>query len=60
MFQNIDRDHNGDLDKSELFAAFRRAGVAVSNARLGRFFDYIDKDHNGLISYEEWRGMLSS
>lgn len=57
MFQSIDRNQNGDLDKKELSAAFAQAGVGVSNARLERFFDYIDKDHNGAISYEEWRGM---
>ncbi|KAK6435533.1 hypothetical protein LTR95_008276 [Oleoguttula sp. CCFEE 5521] len=55
LFQSIDRDHNGQLDKSELSTAFQRAGVAVSNARLDRFFSYIDKDRNGSIDYNEWR-----
>jgi len=44
------------LDKSELASAFERSGVGVSNARLDRFFSYIDKDHDGLIDYNEWRG----
>lgn len=56
LFQNIDRDHNGNLDKSELSQAFEKAGVAVSNARLDRFFGYIDKNHDGKIEYDEWRG----
>lgn len=56
LFQSIDRDHNGDLDKSELSQAFERAGVGVSNARLDRFFGYIDKNHDGRISFPEWRG----
>lgn len=56
LFQSIDRDHDGHLDKSELAIAFRRAGVVVSNARLDRFFSYIDKDHDGSIDYKEWRG----
>lgn len=56
LFQSIDRDHSGKLDKSELSAAFERAGVAVSNARLDRFFSYIDKDHSGTIDFSEWRG----
>ena len=38
LFQSIDRDHDGNLDKSELSSAFERSGVAVSNARLDRFF----------------------
>ena len=44
------------MDKSELASAFQRSGVGVSNARLDRFFSYIDKDHDGLIDYNEWRG----
>jgi Ca2+-binding EF-hand superfamily protein len=46
------------LDKSELASAFERSGVGVSNARLDRFFSYIDKDHDGSIDYNEWRGKL--
>ena len=56
LFRSIDRDNSGRLDKSELSSAFGRAGVAVSNARLDRFFEYIDKDRDGLIDYDEWRG----
>ena len=57
LFQSVDRDHNGSLDKSELSQAFERSGVAVSNARLDRFFGYIDKNHDGKIDFPEWRGM---
>ena len=60
LFQSIDRDHNGNLDKSELSQAFERAGVAVSNARLDRFFGYIDKNHDGTIDFPEWRGESST
>lgn len=56
LFQSIDRDRSGNLDKSELSQAFERAGVAVSNARLDRFFGYIDKNHDGTIDFPEWRG----
>ena len=58
LFQSIDKDHNGSLDRSELSQAFDRAGVNVSNARLDRFFGYIDKNHDGKIEFPEWRGML--
>ncbi|KAF2164842.1 hypothetical protein M409DRAFT_24747 [Zasmidium cellare ATCC 36951] len=58
LFKSIDRDHSGKLDKGELSAAFERAGVAVSNARLDRFFSYIDKDHDGTIDFSEWRDFL--
>ena len=60
LFQSIDKDKNGRLDKFELASAFQRAGVDVSNARLDRFFQYIDKDRDGSIDYNEWRGMHGS
>ncbi|KXT16547.1 hypothetical protein AC579_6278 [Pseudocercospora musae] len=58
LFKSIDRDNSGNLDKSELSAACERAGIAVSNARLDRFFSYIDKDHDGTIDFGEWRDFL--
>lgn len=58
LFQTIDRDKNGTLDRKELSMAFERSGVSVSNARLDRFFSYIDKNHDGTIDFTEWRGML--
>lgn len=39
LFESIDRDHNGSLDKEELRAAFKRAGLMISNAKLEQFFD---------------------
>ena len=56
MFEGIDRDRNGLMDKSELAMAFEKAGVVVSKARLDRFFSYIDKNHDGSIDFSEWRG----
>lgn len=55
LFETIDRDHNGKLDKDELRAAYQRAGVAVSSAKLDEFFDEVDSNHDGEISFEEWR-----
>jgi len=58
LFQAIDCDHSGHLDKAELSVAFERAGVTVSNARLDRFFNHIDKNHDGTIDFNEWRDFL--
>ena len=55
LFESIDRDHNGELDKGELRAAFSRAGLAISNAKLDQFFDEVDVNHDGVISFDEWR-----
>ena len=55
LFDGIDRDHNGQLDKAELREAFARAGLVVSNAKLDQFFAEVDVDRNGVISFDEWR-----
>ncbi|KAJ5800182.1 uncharacterized protein N7518_002250 [Penicillium psychrosexuale] len=58
MFQSIDRNKNGEIDKMELRNAFSRSGVTVSSAKLDRFFAEVDKNHDGVISYTEWRDFL--
>ncbi|KAI9757947.1 MAG: hypothetical protein M1815_005581 [Lichina confinis] len=58
LFDGIDRDHNGQLDKAELREAFARAGLVVSNAKLDQFFAEVDVDRNGVISFDEWRDFL--
>jgi len=55
LFEKIDRDNSGTLDKDELRQAFARNGVVVSNAKLDEFFDEIDTNNDGKISFEEWR-----
>ena len=55
MFQRIDRNHNGEIDKNELRNAFAQSGVTVSNAKLDQFFAEVDKNNDGVISYTEWR-----
>ncbi|KAK4186047.1 mitochondrial carrier domain-containing protein [Podospora australis] len=58
MFKAIDRDQDGRLDKKELQAAFRRAGLSVPMRRLAGFFDEIDLNNDGFISFDEWRDFL--
>ena len=55
LFDSIDRDHSGSLDKDELRQAFARSGIVVSNAKIDEFFDQIDTNHDGEISFSEWR-----
>lgn len=55
LFESIDRDNSGALDKDELRAAFSRSGLTISNAKLDQFFDEVDTNHDGEISFEEWR-----
>ncbi|KAN0079076.1 Mitochondrial carrier domain containing protein [Elaphomyces granulatus] len=58
LFQSIDRNNNGEIDKGELRDAFAKAGVTISNAKLDQFFEEVDANRDGVISYDEWRDFL--
>ncbi|KAK3397107.1 mitochondrial carrier domain-containing protein [Sordaria brevicollis] len=58
LFRSIDRDKDGRLDKNELRSAFKKAGLTVSNQRLSGFFDEVDMDRDGYITFDEWRDFL--
>ncbi|RDA92562.1 hypothetical protein CP533_0926 [Ophiocordyceps camponoti-saundersi (nom. inval.)] len=58
LFKSIDKDENGQLDMTELQLAFRAAGLTVSNKRLSEFFNDMDRNHDGFISFDEWRNFL--
>lgn len=55
LFESIDRDGNGKLDKDELMAAFKNAGLSVSESKLQRFMDEVDSNHDGSVDFTEWR-----
>ena len=55
LFKSIDRDHNGQLDKAELMAAFENAAIRLPKAKLDQFFAEVDTNHDGVISFDEWR-----
>ena len=46
LFHSIDRDHDGRLDRNELQAAFKRAGLAVRSSQLNRFFEEVDQNND--------------
>jgi hypothetical protein len=46
------------LNKQELQSAFQRAGLSVPKKRLSGFFDEIDLNHDGFITFDEWRYVL--
>lgn len=58
LFQNIDRNRDGRLEKSELQQAFRHAGLTVSNRKLDSFFEQVDTNNDGSVSFEEWRYVI--
>ncbi|OAR02463.1 hypothetical protein LLEC1_00948 [Akanthomyces lecanii] len=55
LFRAIDKDGNGKLDRAELNAAFKAAGLTVSSKKLDCFFNDMDVNHDGYITYQEWR-----
>lgn len=55
LFQSIDRNHNGEIDRSELKEAFASAGITVSSAMLDEFLTQMDQNNDGVITYNEWR-----
>ncbi|KAK9330063.1 mitochondrial carrier domain-containing protein [Lipomyces starkeyi] len=58
LFSAIDKDKNGRLDKTEVAAALEASGLSVPSAKLEQFFDYMDRDNDGEISFEDWRNFL--
>lgn len=55
LFNKIDRDGDGKIDKGELKAAFKRANLAVPQQKLDRFVSEFDRDGSGTITFDEWR-----
>ena len=60
LFLKIDKDGNGKLDMKELQTAFRTAGLTVSNARLTEFFNAMDHNNDGYVTFGEWRYVFNS
>jgi solute carrier family 25 phosphate transporter 23/24/25/41 len=55
LFRTIDHDKDGRLDRRELQEAFRLAGIAVPTRKLNDFFNDMDINSDGFISFGEWR-----
>jgi solute carrier family 25 phosphate transporter 23/24/25/41 len=60
LFKSIDKDGNGKLDKLELQTAFKNAGLTLSNRRLSEFFDDMDINNDGYVTFDEWRSVFYS
>ncbi|XP_020207050.1 calcium-binding mitochondrial carrier protein SCaMC-1 [Cajanus cajan] len=58
IFQAIDVAHNGCILPEELWEALVRAGIKIEDEELARFVERVDKDNNGVITFEEWRDFL--
>ncbi|KAK4488916.1 hypothetical protein RD792_004706 [Penstemon davidsonii] len=58
IFQAIDVEHSGCILPEELWDALVKAGIEIDDDELARFVEHVDKDNNGIITFEEWRDFL--
>ncbi|KAF2761805.1 calcium dependent mitochondrial carrier protein-like protein [Pseudovirgaria hyperparasitica] len=58
LFKRIDHNEDGKLDKAELKQAFQTAGLAVPDSKFERFFEQVDSNQDGVITFDEWRDFL--
>ncbi|XP_010925208.1 calcium-dependent mitochondrial ATP-magnesium/phosphate carrier protein 2 isoform X1 [Elaeis guineensis] len=58
IFQAIDVEHNGCILPEELWDALVKAGIEIDDEELACFVEHVDKDNNGIITFEEWRDFL--
>ncbi|XP_071731812.1 calcium-dependent mitochondrial ATP-magnesium/phosphate carrier protein 2-like [Rutidosis leptorrhynchoides] len=58
LFQAIDVKHNGCILPEELYEALVKAGIEIDDDELASFVEHVDKDNNGIITFEEWRDFL--
>lgn len=60
LFNAIDQDGNGTLERGELMAALRKLGVKLSALELDGILRAVDQDGNGTIDYQEFYFLLKS
>eukprot|EP00053_Salpingoeca_punica_P012131 m.108430 g.108430 ORF g.108430 m.108430 type:complete len:491 (-) comp15866_c0_seq7:112-1584(-) len=58
VFNSMDRDGDGELQKWEVRQALHDLGMSCSDQTLRALFNKIDLDKNGRISFEEFRAFL--
>ena len=58
LFESIDLDSGGTIDKEELRSAFKRADISGDDDALDMMFRAADVDDSGEIDYDEFVGVL--
>eukprot|EP01024_Parvocaulis_polyphysoides_P065350 TRINITY_DN7624_c0_g1_i2.p1 TRINITY_DN7624_c0_g1~~TRINITY_DN7624_c0_g1_i2.p1 ORF type:complete len:273 (+),score=63.25 TRINITY_DN7624_c0_g1_i2:359-1177(+) len=53
LFQELDLDGSGEIDRTELTQGLRKLGYEISVEEATRIFDKFDVDNSGLIDFEE-------
>ena len=55
IFDKIDTDGGGEIDRSEMLQALENAGLNITEEGVMTLFAMIDEDGNGDIDKDEWR-----
>ncbi|EJK64456.1 hypothetical protein THAOC_14805 [Thalassiosira oceanica] len=55
IFDDIDTDGGGEIDRSEMFQALENTGLNITEEGVMTLFAMIDEDGNGDIDKDEWR-----
>ncbi|CAI5469869.1 unnamed protein product [Closterium sp. Yama58-4] len=58
LFQRIDTDFDGAISLHELAAALHHAGIHLVEGELQAFMEKMDRNHDGVLSFNEWRDFL--
>jgi uncharacterized membrane protein YoaK (UPF0700 family) len=54
IFERVDVDKSGSIDRDELYNALRQTGVKITKRESNFMMKYADKDGDGVISKREW------
>jgi len=54
VFEDHDRDGNGEIDLEEFRAVVASLGMEIDDGEAERLFDSIDEDESGRIGYDEF------
>lgn len=58
IFCQMDATNDGELSTDDVRFALTKAGVPATDAELAQFFSHIDRDEDGVISFDEWVDFL--
>lgn len=66
IFESYDFDKNGELDKdefskllSDIFNKYRKSKLKVPEQQVNMWFNQVDADHNGMVSFDEVMSFLN-
>merc|ERR1712187_754738 len=59
IFDDVDKDHSGFLDKNELQNALAAVGLVISDDAVSSMIKFADENGDGLLGRDEWDKLIS-